>query len=89
MLPFDIRTKKEQAMTLCQKYFHSYDTFYNNKEKGTSNKFLREIFSFVWCFLQQSTKSKRQEISPGNDLVRMTPFIMKTKNEEAINLLQK
>ena len=35
MIPFTITNKKEQATKLHQKYFHSYDTFYYNKQKRT------------------------------------------------------
>ena len=44
---FAIKTKKEQAINLCQKYFNSYDPFYYQNQKGTSNKFALEIFSFL------------------------------------------
>ena len=44
---FTIINKKEQAANLHHKYFHSYDTFYYHKQKGTSNKFAPEIFSFL------------------------------------------
>ena len=44
MIPFTIINKKEQAINLCQKYFNSYDTFYYDKQKGTSNKFAPEMF---------------------------------------------
>ena len=47
MIPFTIINKKKQATYLCQKYFNFYDTFYYNKQKGTSNKFVPGIFSFV------------------------------------------
>ena len=36
--------KKDQAKNFPQKYFHSCNTFHNNKQKGTTNKFLPEIF---------------------------------------------
>ena len=35
------------TINLHQKYFHSYDTFYYNNQKGASNKFASEIFLFV------------------------------------------
>ena len=38
------KTKKEQAISLCQKYFNSYDPIYYQNQKGTSNKFMPEIF---------------------------------------------
>ena len=41
---FTTKTKKEQAINLCQKYFNSYDPFYYQNQKGTSNKFVPEIF---------------------------------------------
>ena len=44
---FAIKTKKEQATKLHQKYFYSYDPLYYNKQKVTSNKIVPEIFSFV------------------------------------------
>ena len=47
MITFNIKMKNEQAIKICQKYFHCYDTFYNNKQKVTKNKFAPEIFSFV------------------------------------------
>ena len=47
MIAFNIKIKKEQTINLCEKYFHAYDTFYNNKQKGISNKFAPEIFLFV------------------------------------------
>ena len=31
MIPFNIKIKKEQAINMRKKYFHLYDTFYNNK----------------------------------------------------------
>ena len=39
-----IVNKREQAINLLQKYFHWYDTFYKNKQKGTSKKVAPEIF---------------------------------------------
>ena len=36
MIPFTIKTEKEQAINLRKKYFHSYVTLYYNKQKGTS-----------------------------------------------------
>ena len=42
-----IKTKNEEAINLRQKYIHSYDTFYNNKHKVTSNKLVPEIFKFL------------------------------------------
>ena len=44
MIPFTTINKKEQAINLCQKYFNLYDPFYYNKQKGTSNKFVPQIF---------------------------------------------
>ena len=44
MIPYTIINKKEQAINLCYKYFNSYDTFYYNNQKGTSNNFVLEIF---------------------------------------------
>ena len=40
---FAIKTKKEQAINLCPKYFNSYDPLYYNNKKRTSNKFAQEI----------------------------------------------
>ena len=37
----------EQAINFHQKYFHSYDTFYNIKQKQGSNKFAPETSLFV------------------------------------------
>ena len=42
MILFTITDKKEQAINLREKYFHSDDTFYNKKEKGTSNNLAQE-----------------------------------------------
>ena len=52
MIPFAIIKKKEPAIKLRDSYFYSYDTFYNNKQKGTNNKVLLETFSFPGYFLQ-------------------------------------
>ena len=39
MIPFTIKTKKKQAINLCQKYFNLYNPFYyNNKQKGNKQK---------------------------------------------------
>ena len=49
---FAIINKKEQAINLRQKYFYSYDTYtlliFHQARKGTSNKFVPEIFLFLW-----------------------------------------
>ena len=42
MIPYTIKSKKEQAINLHQKYFNSYDTLYYQIKKGTSNKFALE-----------------------------------------------
>ena len=47
MILFTIINKKEEEIKLRQKYFHLYDTFYNNKQKGTNNKFALEKFFFA------------------------------------------
>ena len=47
MILFTKINKKEQAITLRQKYFYLYDTFSNNKQEGNSNKFLPKIVSFL------------------------------------------
>ena len=46
MILFTIINEKEQVINLRQKFLHSADTFYNNKRKGTSNKFASEISLF-------------------------------------------
>ena len=46
MTPFTIINKKKQAINLHPKYFLSYDTFYKNKQKGTTNKFAPENYFF-------------------------------------------
>ena len=43
-----IKTKKKEAINLCQKYCHSYDTYISLWTKRTSNKFAPEIFSLLW-----------------------------------------
>ena len=44
MILFTVIYKNEEATNLRQNYFDSYATSYNNKQKGTSNKFAPEIF---------------------------------------------
>ena len=46
-MPFNVKTKKEEAINLREKYFHSYDNFCNNKQKETKNTFGLEIFSLL------------------------------------------
>ena len=48
MIPFTIINKKEQAINLRQKYFHLYDTFYYNNQKGTSNESTPENYFFLF-----------------------------------------
>ena len=45
--PLYYNNKKEQVINLCWKYFNSYDPLYHNNQKGTSNKFVLEIFQFL------------------------------------------
>ena len=58
-----IKTEKEQAINLHQKYFYSYDTYTSSKPKGTSNKFVPETLK-PKKFLK--TKGTRNESTPEN-----------------------
>ena len=48
MIPIIRYKQNEQAINLRQKYFHSYDNYtfliFHRNQKGTSNKFMLEIF---------------------------------------------
>ena len=52
MMLFTMLNKKKQAINLRQKSFKSSDTFKYQKQNGTSNKFPREIFSFMLYSLE-------------------------------------
>ena len=62
-----IINKKQKAINLRQKYFHSYDTYtlltFYYKQKATSNKFTPEIFKSK-KFLE--TKGTRNESTQEN-----------------------
>ena len=62
MLVLRIIKKKIQAIDLRQKYIYSYETFYNNKHKGTSNKFAAEIFSFILYISNNKQKGRKKKI---------------------------
>ena len=44
MIPFTIIIKKEKAINLRWKYFHSYDLLYYNKLKVTSKKVVPDLY---------------------------------------------
>ena len=81
-----IKTKKEQPINLCQKYFHYFDPYtliiFHQNQKQTSNKFAQEIFSSIWNLYFIINKKNKQEICERNILITMTPVLIFHQNQK-------